>query len=315
MREIVEKIRFALVGGGMWAQEAHIPFLINNPSTELIGIVDTEPSRVQGLTDRFSVPFSAPTLADLLSKTEIDAVVISTPHASHFEIAHAALKQGIHVHVDKPICNKVMDVNALIELAKRAGVVLSTHAQRKYMPGQSRLKWYVENHFGALYHISGSLWQPIFADYATSWRADHKLAAGGILMDSGYHVIDTLFSILGPKSLASIGRVSMAASNADKASDAFATLIFAIDQTVVQVTAFRGTPRTLKKEQYEVLGDGGYVGLLYTGSGSGKQCQLTFAGFGGTKPDSERLSMVSSYNLHPLHLFVEQETIAAEAAA
>jgi predicted dehydrogenase len=231
-------------------------------------------------------------------------MIISTPHATHFEIAESLVTRGVHVHIDKPLCSTLTQVDELIVRADACHVFLSTHTQRKYMPGQSQLKSYLQKYFSELYHVSGSIWQPLFDDYAGSWRADRTLAAGGILMDSGYHVVDTIVSLLGSGST-QIRDIAALAHSANNRNDSFVTLVFRMGRTVVQVNAFRGTPKALKKEEYQVLGDGGHIALKYTGSGREKTCQTVFWAADGRTRETEDLTLTSSYTFHPLQLFLD----------
>ncbi len=301
----MNRLKVGIVGCGSWAQETHLPYLLSQRDVELVGIVDTAVTRRAELTRKYTPRLPVKSVSELLDRGPINALIVSTPHATHFDIARAVLTKGVHVHVDKPLCSTVAQIDELIRCAAEARLVLSTHTQRKYMPGQSWLKWCLRTHFSEVYHVSGSLWQPVFNDYPGSWRADNSLAAGGILMDSGYHVVDTILSILAPRTTAQLYDVAALAHKANKPNDAFTTLVFRVASTVVQVNAFRGTPRVLKKEEYQVLGDAGHVGLLYTGGGVRKTCQTLFMSTDGRRHESEDLPITSSYNFHPLHLFLQ----------
>ncbi len=53
----------------------------------------------------------------------VDAVMITTPNHVHFEVAGTFLEAGIHVLCDKPLTNVVSEVDALVRLAKKTGLV------------------------------------------------------------------------------------------------------------------------------------------------------------------------------------------------
>ena len=54
----------------------------------------------------------------------IDAVAISTPMGSHYEIARDCLEAGKHVLVEKPMCTSARECRELIGLAEKQGLVL-----------------------------------------------------------------------------------------------------------------------------------------------------------------------------------------------
>lgn len=53
----------------------------------------------------------------------IDAVVIATPDHSHFPLAMSAMANGKHVYVEKPLAQTFREVDLLIAMAARTGVV------------------------------------------------------------------------------------------------------------------------------------------------------------------------------------------------
>ncbi|WP_141066315.1 Gfo/Idh/MocA family protein, partial [Brucella melitensis] len=60
----------------------------------------------------------------LASDVMFDAVSICTPPQGRFNQAHAALKAGKHVMLEKPPCATISEVHALERLADRQGVSL-----------------------------------------------------------------------------------------------------------------------------------------------------------------------------------------------
>jgi predicted dehydrogenase len=298
-------IRIGIVGCGSWAEEAHIPYLTSHPNVTIAGIVDAAPRiRAEKLAQKFGIPIVVNEIGALLSEVPLDAVVISTPHFLHFQHALAGLEAGLHVHVDKPLADTFSGFSQLQEVASFKNLILSIHTQKKYMPGQAPLRWYLQRYFSQIYHISGEIWQPVFSDFSNSWRADGGKSSGGILMDSGYHIIDTVVSLMNVKSLSEVKDIQTIFHNAGNTTDSFSTLLFRIGQTVVQVNAFRGAPRTLKKEEYQFLGDGGYLQLLYT-SGVQKMCDLVFIDSACTKRERENIVVTSGFRSYPLQLFIE----------
>ena len=76
---------------------------------------------------------------ELLAKEkDLDAVVVSTPDHMHAAAAIAAMKQGCHVYVEKPLVRTVWEVRRFEEVAKACGVMTQmgnngngTDAQRR----------------------------------------------------------------------------------------------------------------------------------------------------------------------------------------
>jgi predicted dehydrogenase len=293
-------MRFVVVGCGAWATKVHLPYLHAQPDVALVAVVDADISRASETAGRFGAPVATDDLESVLSVAVCDAVVISTPHAFHHEQARAALIAGVHVHVDKPLSRLPAQFDELARIARSNRLLLSTHAQKKYGPGHNTLRYYART-FAEIYHASGAIWQPLLPDYAGSWRADRDLATGGILMDSGYHVVDTLVSLLGG-SETDLGDVAVSTHNAKQGSDAFASLLFQMSAVVVQASSFRGVPDALQKDEYVVIGDGGCVTVWETPRDG---AHYRYVSHDGAVDETDSCATTIGHRIFPLELFVK----------
>ena len=59
----------------------------------------------------------------LATEKDLDAVVVSTPDHMHAAAAIAAMKQGCHVYVEKPLVRTVWEARRFAEVAKACGVM------------------------------------------------------------------------------------------------------------------------------------------------------------------------------------------------
>jgi predicted dehydrogenase len=106
-----------VVGTGWWATAAHLPALARNPDAVIAGLADTDPENLLAAADRFDVASAFPSVGELLSSVELDALIIATPHATHYEVARAALEAGLHVLVEKPFVLEPAHGQELIDIA------------------------------------------------------------------------------------------------------------------------------------------------------------------------------------------------------
>ena len=81
-------------------------------------------SRAPKLAGQYRVAVE-PDVAALVRRSDIDAVVITTPHHVHVAEALAAIEAGKHVLVEKPLATTVADCDRIIDAAARRGVVLA----------------------------------------------------------------------------------------------------------------------------------------------------------------------------------------------
>ncbi len=82
--------------------------------------------------------------SDLLRDKNVDAVAVSTPAESHYEIVREALMGGKHVYVEKPLCLSEKEGVELNRLSKKNGLVLMVGHLLQYHPAFLKLKELVE---------------------------------------------------------------------------------------------------------------------------------------------------------------------------
>ncbi len=113
-----EAVQVGVIGYGYWG-----PNVVRNLHSidryRLVAICDKNPDaarRAQQIYRNLSVTTDP---NEILTSTEIDAVAIVTPVWTHCELAKAALRNGKHVFVEKPLTSTVAQAEELIELADR----------------------------------------------------------------------------------------------------------------------------------------------------------------------------------------------------
>jgi predicted dehydrogenase len=116
-------INFAVIGYGYWG-----PNIVRNlaevPDARLASVVDFNPDRLELARRRFPQIQTSTSPTEVIQDPAIDAVVIATPLATHYELALAALRAGKHVLVEKPMCGSKAEAEVLIEAAAARNLVL-----------------------------------------------------------------------------------------------------------------------------------------------------------------------------------------------
>jgi len=116
-------IRVGVIGYGYWG-----PNLVRNfaeaPGTTITAVSDMRADRL-ALAQRRHPGIQAVTdVRQMLANPAVDAVAISTPVSTHFELAMQALSAGKHVLVEKPLTMSSEQSRILIEEAGRRDLVL-----------------------------------------------------------------------------------------------------------------------------------------------------------------------------------------------
>ena len=113
-------IRIAVVGAGAFGRN-HVRVVVENPRAQLVGVVDTDPSRA-----------TISSIEEILGK--VDAAIVAVPTSAHAEIACRLLDAGIDVLVEKPIAGTLADADRMIAAAERGGRILQVGHLERFNP-------------------------------------------------------------------------------------------------------------------------------------------------------------------------------------
>jgi predicted dehydrogenase len=115
---VPERARIALIGAGWWGTQVYVPALLADPRAELVAVTRTDREGLDRLASTFGVNGYTDHHA-MLAAERPDGVIVSSPHPAHFENAMAALGQGAHLLVDKPMTTSAADARALVAEASQ----------------------------------------------------------------------------------------------------------------------------------------------------------------------------------------------------
>ena len=110
--------RFGVVGTGAMAATM-MECLALEPRVEVAAIASADPARAREFAARFGVRESHAGLADLLARTDIDAIYIATATRDHAEHAIAALSAGKAVLCEKPFAIDAAQGRRVIDAAQK----------------------------------------------------------------------------------------------------------------------------------------------------------------------------------------------------
>lgn len=188
------KIRVGMIGTG-GISHWHAKQLGELDEVEVVAIADPVKKNREFVIDKykFDTAVQYEDYNDMLDSEKPEAVVICTPHTLHFQHVTDALNHGCHVLVEKPMACSPEQAEQMIETAEKNNKVLQVSYQRHFEPPFLYIKRAIEDGtIGKLTSVTASLYQEWKQLSAGLWRQDPKLSGGGMLMDSGSHIIDVL---------------------------------------------------------------------------------------------------------------------------
>jgi len=141
-----------VVGCGYWG-----PNLVRNfaelAGARVVAVSDLSVERLTEIHGRYPKVKLTTDCQDVLSDPDVDAIVVTTPVTSHFEIAMRALQAGKHVLVTKPITADPVQAEQLIEAAEQRGLILMVDHTFVYTGAVQTIKQMVESgNLGQLYY-------------------------------------------------------------------------------------------------------------------------------------------------------------------
>src|SRR3989442_3087691 len=139
---------------------------------------------------------------ELIRSGLVDAVIIATPHYQHTTLGIAALEQGVHAMVEKPISSHKADAERLIAAQKRnPKVVFAGMFQLRTEPRYLKIQKLIQDgELGDIVRVNwiNTDWYRTEAYYASGgWRATWKGEGGGVLLNQCLHNLDTMQWLVG----------------------------------------------------------------------------------------------------------------------
>lgn len=138
------RVRVGLIGYGYWGPNLLRNFM-KNPECDVVAVADRDAHRLAGAARLYPGIRTVRSADELLADGDIDAVVISTPISTHFDLASLALKNGKHVLVEKPMTGTVAHAERLADLAERRRLTLMVDHTFVYSGAVKTIKGLVQS--------------------------------------------------------------------------------------------------------------------------------------------------------------------------
>jgi predicted dehydrogenase len=116
-------VRVAVIGYGYWGPNV-VRNLHSLEHCEVISVCDKNSTVLKRASRQYPAIQMTTDFSEVLSSPQIDAVAIVTPVWTHFALAKAALENGKHVFLEKPLTSTTEQAEELIELAERKNLKL-----------------------------------------------------------------------------------------------------------------------------------------------------------------------------------------------
>ena len=171
-------LKVAVIGCGYLGQ-FHAEKFAQLPETELVAVVDTDAQQAEKVAKKCKTQALTDYQAIL---DQVDAVSIVTPTHTHYAIGKVCLDAGLHVLMEKPICNTVAEAETLIECARAHNCVLQVGFLERFNP--------------IVTATVAEIQQPMFIESARIMPFNPRNKDINVVLDLMIHDIDLIQSIV-----------------------------------------------------------------------------------------------------------------------
>jgi scyllo-inositol 2-dehydrogenase (NADP+) len=188
------EIGVGIVGFGLGGRVFHTPFVNAVSGLRLAAILQRKGDEAAKAYPAAQIVRS---LGEMLANRAIGLIVVTTPNATHFELAKQALEAGKHVVIDKPFTATSEEAFELSRLAKSKGLLVVPFHNRRWDGDFLTVKKLIaeqalgrlvtfESHFDRFRPVPGEgRWQ------------EAENPANGMLFDLGPHLVDQALALFG----------------------------------------------------------------------------------------------------------------------
>lgn len=134
---MAKKIRVGVVGCGEIAQISHIPYLMELPYYEVSALCDLSPTVVNEVGEKYNIQNRCTDYMDLV-KMDLDIVLVT--NKNHAPPSIAAMENGKHVFVEKPIAFNLRQAGEMINASRENHVKLLVGYMKRYDPAFDVMK-------------------------------------------------------------------------------------------------------------------------------------------------------------------------------
>jgi predicted dehydrogenase len=190
-------LRVGLVGYGASGRGQHAP-LLREVGQRVTHVVERDPVRAAAARADWPGVVIDPDVATMLTRAaELDLVVVASPTGSHMANVNAALEARLPVVVDKPIATTTHDARALARTAEAHSGRLTVFQNRRWDAEQLTLRRVLDSGELGNVHTFERRWERWRPVPQHRWK-ELDVAAGGLLLDLGSHLVDSAVQLFGP---------------------------------------------------------------------------------------------------------------------
>lgn len=196
-------IHWGFIGCGSVTEKKSGPAFSKIEGSKVVAVMRRDAEKAKDYAQRHHIPTWYSNADELINDSNVHAIYVATPPASHAAYAIAAMKAGKPVYVEKPMATTYAECQQMIQVSQETGVPCFVAYYRRTLPYFLRVKQLIDD--GILGDISTVQIRfatpPYQEDYnrkSLPWRVRKEIAGGGYFYDLASHQLDLLDFLFGP---------------------------------------------------------------------------------------------------------------------
>jgi predicted dehydrogenase len=195
VQSLTPTTRVGVVGAGEIVEQVHLPVLRSLEGVEVSWLCDLDVDRARGVGSLFGVPEVLP---DLKECRDADVVLVAIPVGARREALAEILSRGMHAFCEKPFAPDLGDHEWIVDRAREHGCRVGTAFMRRFFWGTATARELVAS--GVLGPVEKIIAGEGVRLYRTGkdagwYQASAAASGGGVMRETGSHLVDQVFSI------------------------------------------------------------------------------------------------------------------------
>lgn len=202
-------LHLGIIGLGR-ISDIHIRTFAHNKNVSIESLVDIRRNVVGQKASLLGIKKFSTDYRSILRDPSIDAVDILLPHHLHATCIIEALESGKHVICEKPLALSLPDIDRIKRVSQKTKKYVHVKHYFRYARFHRQLKDVLTNEGIGKPYLVHCLYTTSSIDHYNdpmSWKGDRRKAGGGVLIDTGFHMVDLLQYLFGsPISVYGVGK-------------------------------------------------------------------------------------------------------------
>jgi len=197
-------MKLAVIGCGAIFRGLHAPALARIEDVEVTWLVDESARSLDAAKALYPKARTASKIDDV---DGVDAVLIATPNTLHYAQAKHALSRGWHAFIEKPLAVTRIEADELVKLAAERKLACAVNVNRRFLPNVVALKAIIDRgDLGTIKRIAvtDGVRSSGTAEGGLHYQGSKTLAGGGVLIDTGSHMLDLPLYLGGARAVAQL---------------------------------------------------------------------------------------------------------------